>query len=70
MNNIIDVSCECCGEIRSIAIKHKKEKIIRTANNLYNEILKADNPKPLIQKIRPVCFDFNLLEQKCNEFSV
>ena len=26
MNNNIDVSCECCGEIRSIAIKHKERQ--------------------------------------------
>ena len=26
MNNNIDVSCECCGEIRSIAIKQKAKQ--------------------------------------------
>ena len=70
VDNCIDQNYKNLLNKEIIAIRHKKEKIIRTANNLYNEISKANNPKPLIQKIRPVCFDFNLLEQKCNEFSV
>ena len=52
-----------------IGIRNKQDKIIRTANNLYNEISKKDNPKPLIKRIRKVCFDFISLESKFDEYS-
>ncbi|MBN2259402.1 MAG: type III toxin-antitoxin system ToxN/AbiQ family toxin [Clostridiales bacterium] len=51
-----------------IAIRHKQNKIIRTANNLYNEISRVNNDKAFIQKIRPVCFDFKILEIKCDAY--
>lgn len=52
-----------------IGIRHKQEKIIKTARNLYNEIGRKDNPKPFIQKIRAICFDFQMLKTKCDEYS-
>ena len=33
MNNNIDVSCECCGEIRSIAIKQKAKQLRLNGHN-------------------------------------
>jgi protein AbiQ len=52
-----------------IGIRNKQDKIVRTAKNLYNEISKKDNPKPLIKRIRKVCFDFSMLEMKYKEYN-
>lgn len=52
----------------AIGIRHKNDKIIRTAYNLYNELSRVDNTKSLIIRIRSVCFNFKELERLCNAF--